>query len=138
MTADITGLLIAWSRGDEAALDGLMSAMYPELRRTARIHLSRRRRGQTLESAAVANEAYLKLLRGGSLNVENRVHFLALCLRIIRQILGSGASLTAAFQAMSTAVHFSTSPSYGAGVQNAINSVSGLVNCLQQNYGNLF
>jgi RNA polymerase sigma-70 factor (ECF subfamily) len=50
MTADITGLLIAWSRGDEAALDGLMSAMYPELRRIARIHLSRRQRGHTLES----------------------------------------------------------------------------------------
>jgi RNA polymerase sigma-70 factor (ECF subfamily) len=87
MTADITGLLIAWSRGDEAALDDLMSAMYPELRRIARIHLSRRQRGQTLESAALANEAYLKLIRAGSLDVENRVHFLALCSRIIRQIL---------------------------------------------------
>jgi RNA polymerase sigma-70 factor (ECF subfamily) len=87
MTADITGLLIAWNRGDEAALDGLMSAMYPELRRIARIHLNRHQRGQTLESAALANEAYLKLIRAGSLGVENRVHFLALCSRIIRQIL---------------------------------------------------
>jgi hypothetical protein len=77
MTADITGLLNAWSRGDEAALDGLMSAMYPELRRIARTHLSGRQRGQTLESAALANEAYLKLIRAGSLEVENRVHFLA-------------------------------------------------------------
>lgn len=87
MTADITGLLIAWSRGDEAALDDLMSAMYPELRRIARIYLRRCQRGQTLESAALANEAYLKLIRAGSLDVENRVHFLALCSRIIRQIL---------------------------------------------------
>jgi RNA polymerase sigma factor (TIGR02999 family) len=87
MTADITGLLSAWSRGDEAAFDGLMSAMYPELRRIARIHLNRRQGGQTLESAALANEAYLKLIRAGSLAVENRVHFLALCSRIIRQIL---------------------------------------------------
>jgi RNA polymerase sigma factor (TIGR02999 family) len=87
MTVDITALLIAWSRGDEAALDGLMSVMYPELRRIARIHLSRRQRGRTLESAALANEAYLKLIRAGRLDVENRVHFLALCSRIIRQIL---------------------------------------------------
>lgn len=83
---DITGLLAAWGQGDGAALDALMSAMYPELRRIARLHLSRRR-PETLESAALANEAYLKLIRTGKLRVENRVHFLALCSQIIRRIL---------------------------------------------------
>jgi RNA polymerase sigma factor (TIGR02999 family) len=87
MTADITGLLEAWGQGDEAALDLLMSAMYPELRRIARRHLACRWPGQTLESAALANEAYLKLIRAGSLRVENRVHFLALCSQIIRRVL---------------------------------------------------
>ena len=87
MTADITGLLEAWGQGDEAALGLLMSAMYPELRRIARHHLARRLPGQTLESAALANEAYLKLIRAGSLRVENRVHFLALCSQIIRRVL---------------------------------------------------
>lgn len=84
---DISGLLAAWGQGDEAALNGLVSAMYPELRRIARLHLARRGRGETLESAALANEAYLKLIRAGSLRVENRVHFLALCSQIIRRIL---------------------------------------------------
>src|ERR1700730_12397030 len=65
----------------------LMSAVYPELRRIARRHLGRRQAGQTLESAALANEAYLKLIRAGGIRCENRVHFLALCSQIIRRIL---------------------------------------------------
>ena len=84
---DITGLLAAWSSGDEEALSHLISCVYPELRRIARQHLGRRHDGQTLESAAVANEAYLKLVRAGGIQCENRVHFLALCSQIIRRIL---------------------------------------------------
>jgi RNA polymerase sigma factor (TIGR02999 family) len=84
---DITGLIAAWVDGDEQALSSLMSAVYPELRRIARRHLGRRQAGQTLESAALANEAYLKLMRAGGIRCENRVHFLALCSQIIRRIL---------------------------------------------------
>ena len=63
-----------------------MSLVYPELRRIARQHLDRRQPGHTLESAALANEAYLKLVRAGSVRCESRVHFLALCSQIIRRI----------------------------------------------------
>jgi RNA polymerase sigma-70 factor (ECF subfamily) len=84
---DISGLIAAWSDGDEQALHSLMSAVYPELRRIARRHLRRRQAGQTLESAALANEAYLKLIRAGGLRCENRGHFLALCSQVIRRIL---------------------------------------------------
>jgi RNA polymerase sigma-70 factor, ECF subfamily len=70
---DISGLIEAWGDGDQQALRSLMPAIYPEL--------------QTLESAALANEAYLKLVRAGSIRCENRVHFLALCSQIIRRIL---------------------------------------------------
>ena len=84
---DISGLIAAWGDGDEQALRSLMSALYPELRRIARQHLGRRQAGQTLESAALANEAYLKLIRTGGIRCENRVHFLALCSQIIRRIL---------------------------------------------------
>jgi RNA polymerase sigma-70 factor, ECF subfamily len=84
---DISELIAAWGDGDEQALRGLMSAVYPELRRIARQHLGRRAAGHTLESAAVANETYLKLLRAGGIRCENRVHFLALCSQIIRRIL---------------------------------------------------
>jgi RNA polymerase sigma factor (TIGR02999 family) len=84
---DISALIAAWGGGDEEALSRLMALLYAELRRIARQHLGRRRAGQTLESAAVANEAYLKLVRAGSVRCENRVHFLALCSQIIRRIL---------------------------------------------------
>ena len=84
---DISGLIAAWADGDEQALSSLMSAIYPELRRIARRHLDRRQDGQTLESAALANEAYLKLMRAGGIRCENRIHFLALCSQVIRRIL---------------------------------------------------
>jgi RNA polymerase sigma-70 factor, ECF subfamily len=84
---DITGLLEAWSQGDPQALDALMSAAYPELRRIARNYLARRSAAPTLESAALANEAYLKLLRSRGIPCQNRTHFLALCSQIIRRIL---------------------------------------------------
>ena len=84
--ADITGLLAAWNSGDAEALEPLIDLVYPELRRIAHQYLERRA-GQTLESAALANEAYLKLVRAGGIRCENRVHFLALCSQIMRRIL---------------------------------------------------
>lgn len=84
---DISGLIAAWGSGDEQALRSLMPLVYPELRRIARRHLGRCRAGHTLESAALANEAYLKLVRAGGVRCESRVHFLALCSQVIRRIL---------------------------------------------------
>ena len=80
-------MLAAWNRGDSDALDRLIELVYPELRRIAHQHLERRRAGETLESAALANEAYLKLVRAGGIRCENRAHFLALCAQIMRRIL---------------------------------------------------
>src|SRR5258708_35637794 len=84
---DISGLIAAWGTGDEQALASLMPLVYPELRRIASRHLGRCPLGQTLESAALVNEAYLKLVRAGGVRCESRVHFLALCSQIIRRIL---------------------------------------------------
>ena len=84
---DITEMLAAWNGGDAYALDRLMEIVYPELRRVARQHLAGRRPGDSLESAALANEAYLKLVRSGGIQCENKAHFLALCSQIIRRIL---------------------------------------------------
>ena len=83
----ISVLLEAWGNGDEEALNGLMTLTYPELRRIARSHLRRRPAGHSLESAALANEVYLKLLRADRLRCHNRHHFLALCSQMIRRIL---------------------------------------------------
>ncbi len=84
---DITALLAAWNGGDEDALDRLTDLVYPELRRIARRNLEHRRAGNSLDSAALTNEAYLKLARAGEIGCESRVHFLALCSQIMRRIL---------------------------------------------------
>ena len=82
---EITELLAAWSQGSEEALTRLIPVVYPELRRISRLHLVRR--DNTLESAALVHEAYLKLIRSRGVPCENRLHFFALCAQIIRRIL---------------------------------------------------
>jgi RNA polymerase sigma-70 factor (ECF subfamily) len=84
---DITAMLAAWKGGNTEVLDRLTDLVYPELRRIARRNLERRRAGDSLDSAALTNEAYLKLAGAGGLSCENRVHFLALCSQIMRRIL---------------------------------------------------
>jgi RNA polymerase sigma-70 factor (ECF subfamily) len=88
---DITGLLTAWGNGDEGALSGLIPMVYPELRRIARRHLSRGVPDLTLESAALVNEAYLKLLHAQGIRCDNRLQFFALCAQVIRRILVDSA-----------------------------------------------
>jgi RNA polymerase sigma factor (TIGR02999 family) len=83
---DISALLVAWGKGNDEALKDLVTILYPQLRRIARRQLARRS-GDSLESAALANEAYLKLIQAHGILCENRVHFLALCAQIIRRIL---------------------------------------------------
>jgi RNA polymerase sigma-70 factor (ECF subfamily) len=83
---DITAMLAAWAEGDKDALDRLTSRLYPEFRRIARQYL-RRRAGDSLESAALANEVYLKLTSAGRIRCDDRTHFLALCAQMIRHTL---------------------------------------------------
>jgi len=83
---DISTLLVAWNHGSDEALKCLISVVYPEMRRIARRHLARSP-NHTLQSAALANEAYLKLVRARGIHCESRVHFFALCAQIIRRIL---------------------------------------------------
>jgi RNA polymerase sigma factor (TIGR02999 family) len=85
--SDITAMLGAWSAGDAHALNCLVELVYPALRRLAHQHLARRRPGESVESASLANEAYLKLVRAGRIPCENRAHFLALCAQVMRRIL---------------------------------------------------
>jgi RNA polymerase sigma-70 factor (ECF subfamily) len=80
-------MLAAWNDGDADALDRLIDLVYPKLRRIAHQHLARRLPGESLDSAALANETYLKLVRAGGIRCDNRAHFLALCAQIMRRIL---------------------------------------------------
>ena len=84
---DITGLLAAWSKGDEAALNDLMPMVYQDLRGIARKHLGFRGPGQLVQSGTLAHEAYLKLVHTRGIHCHNRAHFFALCAQMIRRIL---------------------------------------------------
>jgi RNA polymerase sigma-70 factor (ECF subfamily) len=84
---DITALLAAWKDGDEEALKRLISVVYPEMRKIARVYLARRSAGQSLESASLVNEAYLKLIRAQGIECKDRSHFFAVCAQIIRRLL---------------------------------------------------
>ena len=84
---EITALLAAWGNGDQAALDRLMPLVYDELRRMAHRYLGRERVGHTLQSAALVNEAYLKLLGERQMDWQNRAHFFAVAAQAMRQIL---------------------------------------------------
>lgn len=84
---DLSALLASWSAGNEQALNLLVSMVYPEMRRIARLHLNARRDTDSIQSVDLANEAYLKLLRSKGIHCEHRVHFFALCAQVIRRIL---------------------------------------------------
>jgi len=84
---DVTGLLVAWSNGEEAARGRLIDAVYSELRRLARAHLRRERLDHSLSPTALVHEAYLKLVDQRKVHWENRVHFFAIAAHIMRRIL---------------------------------------------------
>jgi RNA polymerase sigma factor (TIGR02999 family) len=83
----VTGLLLAWGNGDEAAFDALMPIVYNELRRIAHRHMAHERQGQTLQTTALVNEAYLRLVDVHRVRWQNRAHFLAMAARLMRRIL---------------------------------------------------
>ena len=83
----VSALLVAWSGGDEEALKNLVPLIYPELRQIARQYMRRQAPHHTLESAALVNEAYLRLFRAHSIRCEHRAQFFGLCAQVIRRIL---------------------------------------------------
>src|SRR5712664_4476799 len=86
-THEVTQLLIEWSNGDKAALDKLMPLIYDELRRLAHHYMSREHPGHTLQTTAVVNEAYLRLINRQRVRWQNRAHFFAVAAHLMRQIL---------------------------------------------------
>ena len=89
--ADVTGLLIAWSEGDSAALDALLPVVYAELRRQARRALRREAAGHTLQPTALVHEAYLKLVDQRPDRWQGRAQFFGVAARCMRQVLVDAA-----------------------------------------------
>lgn len=85
--SQITGLLVDWSNGDQTALDKLLPLVEQELHRLAHRYMRRENRDHTLQTTALVNEAYLKLIDQNKTRWQNRAHFFAIAARIMRRIL---------------------------------------------------
>jgi RNA polymerase sigma factor (TIGR02999 family) len=84
---EITKLLKDWSAGDSTALDKVLPLVYDELHRLAHQHMRRERAGHQLQTSALINEAYLRLVDEPNLTIKNRAHFFGIAARLMRQIL---------------------------------------------------
>jgi RNA polymerase sigma factor (TIGR02999 family) len=84
---EITQLLLAWSDGDQAALDKLTPLVYAELRRLARGYMFGERPGHTLQTTALINEAYLRLIDWKNVRWQGRAHFFGVAAQVMRRIL---------------------------------------------------
>lgn len=83
----VTQLLLDWRKGNEEAFNQLMPIVYDELRRIARRYLKREGSGNSLQTADLVNEAYLKLINQQDVNWQNRAHFFAVAANIMRHLL---------------------------------------------------
>src|ERR1700683_1522962 len=86
-SGQVTQLLMHWVAGDEKALGDLVPVVYQELRRLAHEHLHSERADHTLQSTALVNEAFQRLLGSQPVELQNRGHFVAVASRLMRQIL---------------------------------------------------
>jgi RNA polymerase sigma factor (TIGR02999 family) len=84
---DITELLAQWQGGNQEAIQSLLPLIYDELRRLAQHHLRGERSEHTLQSTALVHEAYLRMVKPGSVRFKNRAHFFAIASQLMRQIL---------------------------------------------------
>lgn len=84
---EITQLLSAWSNGDQKALDKLMPLVYEELHRLAARYMRRENPGHTLQTSALVNEAYIKLIGQKNVRWQNRAHFFGIAAQLMRRIL---------------------------------------------------
>lgn len=84
---EITQLLVAWSEGDQAALEQLTPLVYRELHRLAKGYLRRERDGHLLQTTALINEAYLRLIDWKDVRWQNRAHFFGVAAQLMRRIL---------------------------------------------------
>jgi RNA polymerase sigma factor (TIGR02999 family) len=84
---EVTQLLVAWGNGDQAALDQLMPLVYSELHRLAHRHIKKERPGHTLQTSALLNEAFLRLVDQSDVQWQGRAHFFSIAAQMMRRIL---------------------------------------------------
>jgi RNA polymerase sigma factor (TIGR02999 family) len=86
-THEVTGLLQAWSAGDRQALDRLTSLVYSDLHQLAHRYMAREGKGHTLQTTALINEVFIRLVDTAGISWHDRAHFFALCAQLMRRVL---------------------------------------------------
>ena len=86
-TDHVTGLLLEWQQGDDRALEKLTPLVYDEIRRIAHRFMQRERDGHTLQTTALVNEAYIRLLGQQNVDWNSRSHFFAVAAQVMRHVL---------------------------------------------------
>src|SRR6185436_10585252 len=86
-TQEMTQLLLDWSNGNKTALDRLLPLVYDELRRLARNYMRRERQRNTMQTTALVNEAYIRLIDYKQMRWQDRAHFFAVAAQLMRRIL---------------------------------------------------
>jgi RNA polymerase sigma factor (TIGR02999 family) len=104
---EITQILQDWNNGDQSAKEQLMPFVYDELKRQARILMSRERSNHTLQPTALVHEAFIKLSKQSGIDWKNRSHFYGIAAHLMRQILIQHARLHATQKRGNNPIHFS-------------------------------
>src|SRR5439155_1554320 len=84
---EVTQLLMAWNDGDQTALERLIPLVHAELHRIARRYMRNERAGHTLQTSALINEAYLRLIDAQQVHWQNRAHFFGIAAKLMRRVL---------------------------------------------------
>jgi len=121
---DVTELLVAWCEGDQAALERLMPLVYPELHRLAHRYMRDERPNHLLQTTALVNEAYLRLIDVTRVRWQNRAHFLAVSARMMRRILVNAAKARDARKRGGTASHVAFDEEAVAAPERAVDVVA--------------
>jgi RNA polymerase sigma factor (TIGR02999 family) len=105
LVEEVTRLLKAWSSGDAEALERLTPLVYQELYRRAHWHMSRERAGHTLQTTALVNELYVRMIDLRDVSWRDRAHFFAMASRLIRRVLIDAARTRGALKRGADAPH---------------------------------
>jgi RNA polymerase sigma factor (TIGR02999 family) len=121
---EITKLLRDWSEGDQTALDRLMPLVYDELHLLAHQYMRREQPGHLLQTSALINEAYLRLVEQPEIHWQNRAHFFGIAARLIRRILVDEARKRNAAKRGGGAIQVSLNEAANASQQQAANVIA--------------
>jgi RNA polymerase sigma factor (TIGR02999 family) len=121
---NVTQLLVAWSDGDRAALDALTPLVQDELRRLAAHYMAGERPGHILQTTALVNEAYMRLIEWSGVQWQNRAHFFGMAAQIMRRVLVDAARSRDRAKRGAGVIHVTLSEAVSVAVDESVDLVA--------------